>query len=87
MSEINYHEEITFTIQCKMKYRWARQFITMLKTMQHFGVAGCSRVIGFYSDGDGDFRPKFKVTDFELNDKPSIAKTKITDEIIYFDAG
>lgn len=28
--------------------------------MEYNGNVGHSEIVGFYSDGDGDFRPKFK---------------------------
>ena len=38
----------------------------MLKKMENNGNLGHSEEVGIYSDGDGDFRPKFKIeTDFE----------------------
>ena len=49
-----------FTIQCEMKDRWAPHFLSMLKYMEQLGGLGSSREVGLYSDGDGDFRPKFK---------------------------
>ena len=50
----------TFTITCTMKDRWVPHFLAMLKYMQHLGGMGSSRVVAFYADGDGDFRPKFE---------------------------
>jgi hypothetical protein len=52
-------ELVTFNMTVTMKVRWVPHFLGMLKLMQSFGSMGCSRVIGFYADGDGDFRPKF----------------------------
>lgn len=49
-----------FMIQCEMKDRWVPCFLAMLKYMQQLGKLGASREVGIYSDGDGDFRPKFK---------------------------
>ncbi len=49
-----------FTIEVEMKDRWVPRFLAMLKYMQQLGSLGGSRMISFYSDGDGDFRPKFK---------------------------
>jgi len=51
---------IKFSIQCEMKDRWVPHFLAMLKYMQRLGHIGGSRMISFYADGDGDFRPKFK---------------------------
>jgi hypothetical protein len=52
-------EEKTFTITCTMKERWIPHFLSMLKYMQQLGKLGGSRIVALYSDGDGDFRPKF----------------------------
>lgn len=49
-----------FTIDCEMKERWVPHFLAMLKYMQQLGSIGGSRMISFYSDGDGDFNPKFR---------------------------
>ena len=49
-----------FTIEVEMGERWVPHFMSFLKKMENNGKSGCSRLIGFYSDGDGDFQPKFK---------------------------
>lgn len=51
---------VSFTVQCEMEKRWVPQFLAMLKYMQQLGSQGSSRTVALYSDGDGDFRPKFK---------------------------
>lgn len=78
------HKEITFNLQVTMKTRWVPHFLAMLQTMQRYGEMGCSRQVGIYSDGDGDFRPKFE-WDSTL---PSIAEP-IVDESgnMLYDAG
>lgn len=48
-----------FTIKCEMKSRWVPHFLAMLKYMEQLGNIGGSRQVCIYSDGDGDFRPKF----------------------------
>jgi len=53
-------KETTFTITCTMKTRWVPHFLSMLKYMQQLGNLGGSRKVALYSDGDGDFRPKFQ---------------------------
>lgn len=50
----------TFTVECTMEERWVPEFYAFLNRMQQDGVLGHSELLGFYSDGDGDFRPKFK---------------------------
>lgn len=51
----------TFNIEVTMEERWVDYFCSMLKCMQSCGNLGCSRTVGFYADGDGDFRPQFKI--------------------------
>lgn len=53
-------KEVTFNVKCTMRKCWADEFISFLKHMESLGKAGCSRVVAFYADGDGDFRPKFE---------------------------
>ena len=49
-----------FTIKVEMEERWVDHFMSMLNRMEHLGNLGASRTVSIYSDGDGDFRPKFK---------------------------
>lgn len=75
----------TFNIQCTMEERWVDDFCSMLHKMQYFGNIGHSQMIGFYSDGDGDFRPEFKI-DREFTE----TETHVTRQPRYwefFDAG
>lgn len=51
--------ETTFTITAKMGSRWVPHFLAMLKYMEYCGNIGRSREVALYSDGDGDFQPKF----------------------------
>lgn len=56
----------TFNIKVTMEERWINDFCSMLNWMQSCGNLGHSSVVAFYSDGDGDFRPKFEIdTDYE----------------------
>ena len=57
-------EEIEFTVKCKMNRRWANQFLSMLRYFEDMGAIGHSCRVGFYANGDGDFRPEF-TTDFD----------------------
>ena len=54
-------KEVTFNIKATMNERWVDDFCSMLNWMQSCGDLGHSSLVGFYSDGDGDFRPKFEV--------------------------
>lgn len=58
-----------FTIEVEMQERWIPHFMSMLKYMEHLGNIGSSRDVVLYSDGDGDFRPKFTTNiDFEVKE-------------------
>lgn len=62
------NNEFTFTITATMDKHWVNTFCSMLKYMEHCGDIGHSSNITFYSDGDGDFRPKFNIdSPFEPN--------------------
>lgn len=52
-------KEVEITIKAKMNERWVNDFLSMLKYMEACGDMGHSAIVGFYSDGDGDFGPKF----------------------------
>ena len=60
-------KEVEITIKAKMNERWVNDFLSMLKHMESCGNMGHSSVVGFYSDGDGDFKPKFE---FDKEYKP-----------------
>lgn len=79
----------TFVIQCKMEERWIDDFCSMLKYMEFCGNAGHSAAVGFYSDGDGDFRPEFKILE-DYNKKHGYFAKKgkeLPDLEVIFDAG
>jgi hypothetical protein len=61
-------KEQEFTIKCKMNPRWIPHFLSMLKYMERLGNIGSSRRVSIFSDGDGDFRPKFEFSE-DLNSK------------------
>lgn len=74
--------EITFNIKCTMSSRWIPCFLAMLKRMQYLGAIGSSSGLSFFSDGDGDYRPKFEWGE-DLPD-PDCDNNQHDD---YFDAG
>lgn len=77
--------ETTFNIQVTMNERWVNDFCSFLKTLERFGRIGHSQIVGFYSDGDGDFRPEFKIDrDFE---QTKMHTTRQPRHWEYFDAG
>lgn len=77
-------KEVEFTVRCRMKRRWAIQFLSMLKCMEDYGTIGCSREVGMYADGDGDFRPDFN-WDIDIEGDAEPARDKDGDRI--YDAG
>lgn len=52
--------KVKFTVECEMEERWADRFCSFLTHLATNGAYRRSEIVGFYSDGDGDFRPKFK---------------------------
>ena len=53
-------KKVELNIKATMDERWVNDFCSMLNWMQRCGELGHSSVVAFYSDGDGDFRPKFE---------------------------
>jgi hypothetical protein len=52
--------ESSFTVKVTMGDRWVPQFLGLLREMERLGRIGSSRALTFYSDGDGDFHPRFE---------------------------
>ena len=73
-----------FTIECEMEERWINYFLSFLKELEYNGKIGHSELVGFFSDGDGDFRPTFK-TDIDYTKTKSLIS--VSKEIKFFDAG
>lgn len=82
-------KEIEFNIKVKMNERWVNDFCSMLHYMQNCGDIGHSSVVGFYADGDGDFRPKFEFDhEFTKTEGYHIATNKELPKLeVIFDAG
>lgn len=79
----------TITITATMEERWVDYFCSMLECMEGMGNIGHSCAIGFYADGDGDFRPKFNFdTEYtKQHGRRRYEGTKLPDLEIIFDAG
>lgn len=73
-----------FQVEADMPERWVPHFLGMLKEMQYLGAMGGSREITFYSDGDGDFRPKFSWPENLETTEPT-RRDKVGNS--FFDAG
>ena len=78
-------KKVKFTIECEMEERWKDYFLSFLKTMECFGQMGHSELLGFYSDGDGDFRPKFDFKETKYTPRASISSKEMS--VNFFDAG
>lgn len=57
-----------FVIEVEMKEKWVPYFMSMLEEMERLGNEGRGKVVGIYSGGELDFKPKFNV-DFEYETK------------------
>lgn len=80
--------EVTFNIKVTMKDRWVNDFCSMLKQMERCGNIGHSSIIGFYSDGDGDFRPKFEFDrEFEKTEGYWSKDKELPNLEVIYDAG
>lgn len=64
----------TLTITASMEERWIPTFQRFLKELEKNGNIGHSEIVALYSDGDGDFRPKFEFeNEYEYNKvEPSV---------------
>lgn len=77
-----------FTIECEVNERWVDQFCSMLHYMESCGNLGHSSVTAFYTDGDGDFRPKFNInTDYKQVSGFNASDGRMPTPEIIFDAG
>lgn len=74
-------DNVTLNFSMTVRKRWVPHVLGMFRRMEYLGSVGSSRMLGFYSDGDGDFRPKFDVNGVPLTDDESwngrIAKSGI----------
>lgn len=81
-------KETTFNIKVTMNERWVNDFCSMLKWMEHCGAIGHSSPVGFYSDGDGDFRPKFEFDiEFEKIEGYRKGDKQLPELEVIYDAG
>lgn len=65
------NDKTEFMVKITMKNRWIPHFLSMLGYMEQLGGLGSSRIVSFYADGDGDFRPKFEWNnELDSNAKP-----------------
>lgn len=76
----------SFTLECEMEERWIPYFLAFLEDMQACGNIGHSEILGFYADGDGDFRPKFTIKEIKYQ-RPKFPFYKETKTLDIYDAG
>lgn len=77
-----------FTVEVEMEERWVDNFCSMLHYIESLGNMGASDIVGIYADGDGDFRPKFKInTSYEKVEPISGYKNPEKVETVLYDAG
>lgn len=82
------NDNVTFTVKVTMKKKWVNIFCSMLKWMESCGKIGHSSTVGFYSDGDGDFRPEFEIdTEFEKVEGITNKDKVLPDIEVLYDAG
>lgn len=79
-------KDITLHIEATMPERWASELLGMLNHMEKLGQVGVSRKIVFFSDGDGDFRPKFFFSSESLMPDMSAGIGRINGDV-FFGAG
>lgn len=78
--------EKKITITATMEERWVDHFCSMLEYMEWCGNVGHSCVVAMFSDGGGDFRPKFFIDPEGKIEKPR-KKNELLKVEVMFDAG
>lgn len=74
-----------FVVNVEMDERWIFHFCSFLKNLEYNSNIGHSSIIGFYADGDADFRAKFDINaEYEIQNPHK--KSKMICENLY-DAG
>ncbi len=78
----------TFNIKVTMNERWIDDFCSMLHWMESCGNLGHSSLVGFYADGDGDFRPKFEIeTEYKKKNGMWNTEKPLSPPEVMYDAG
>ena len=80
--------KVSFNVKVTMNERWVNDFCSMLKYMEKCGKLGHSSIVGFYSDGDGDFRPTFEFDrEFEKSEGFRKEDKELPQIEVLYDAG
>ncbi len=56
-------EAVEVSLKFKIHARWYKQFIGFLQSLEDNSIIGHSGINGFFADGDGDFRFRWKFAD------------------------
>lgn len=56
-------EVVEVSLKFKIHARWYKQFIGFLRELENDSIIGHSGIAGFFADGDGDFRFRWKFAD------------------------
>ena len=56
-------ETVEISLKFKINPRWYKQFIGFLQELENDSIVGHSGIAGFFADGDGDFRFRWKFAD------------------------
>lgn len=80
-------DKIKMTVEMEVTPSQALALETFFKTWNSLSVRGCSRYVGFYVDGDGNFKPKCNISydkelPCELNDEIE-SYAKVYQDTIY----
>lgn len=77
-------EMVKVKLEFTVSKRWLKKIIALLSCLKYCGDVGTSRTIGFYADGDGDFRIKdIKMNGVEID--PKIDWEKYGNEPVFYD--
>lgn len=74
-----------------IKERWLDPFLNFLNQCEYYGNIGHSELLGFYVDGDGEFRPHFTIDGMpihqyiELNDLSKYLAKEKEVKVFYYD--
>lgn len=77
----------TFTIECTMDEQWIPTFMSFLKKLQYNGIVGHTGIVAIMSDGDGNFRPKFRTDEKYYITSPCTSSAANEPPEFLYDAG
>lgn len=78
--------KVNLNIDIEVEERWAKVLVGFFETLEALGKMGCSRTVGIFADGDGSFRPKFKISGPDIDGALPIQLKNNHKVEIFFDA-